>query len=127
MEAVSYLEELPFIDLLGIELSDVGDGYAEGDLEMREELSWSTDEMMAHSGVTFTLTEVTGAAALVSLHDPPVFTIDLDVTYLNAGYGDLSARAEVIRDGDDVAITEVRTFDENETTVSTATIVFQLT
>lgn len=126
MEPAQFLEELPFADLLGIELTEMNDGHAEGEIEMREELSWSTDEMIAHSGVTFTLTEVTGAAALVSLHDPPVFTVDIDVTYINPGRGDLSAEAMVVRDGENVGITEVKTFDEHQTAVSTATIVFQI-
>jgi uncharacterized protein (TIGR00369 family) len=126
MEPAQFLEELPFADLLGIELTEMNDGHAEGEIEMREELSWSTDEMMAHSGVTFTLTEVTGAAALVSLHDPPVFTVDIDVKYINPGRGDLSAEAMVVRDGENVGITEVKTFDEHQTAVSTATIVFQI-
>jgi uncharacterized protein (TIGR00369 family) len=126
MEPAHFLEDLPFANLLGIELTEMSDGHAEGKIEMREELSWSADEMMAHSGVTFTLTEITGAAALVSLHDPPVFTVDIDVKYINPGRGDLTAEAEVVRDGEDVGIAEVKTFDEHQTEVSTATIVFQI-
>lgn len=127
MEIDNFFEELPFVDLLGIELTDIDDGQAEGYIEMREELSWSTDDLMAHSGVTFTLTEVTGATAVVSLHDPPVFTVDIDVKYLNTGYGDLRSHAEVIRDGEEVGIVEVNVFDEEQSRVSCATIVFQLT
>lgn len=126
MEPARFLEELPFADLLGVELTEMSDGHAEGEIEMREELSWSPDELMAHSGVTFTLTEITGAAALVSLHEPPVFTIDIDVKYINPGRGDLTAEAEVVRDGEDVGIAEVKAFDEHQTEVSTATMVFQI-
>ncbi|WP_256566984.1 PaaI family thioesterase [Natrinema gelatinilyticum] len=120
-------EGLPFIDLLGIELTKMSDGRAQGYLEMREDLSWNTDELMAHSGVTFTLAEVTGAAAVVSVNDPPVFTVDMDVKFLNVGYGDLYSEAEVVRDGDDISIVQIDIVDENQSNVINATAVLKLT
>lgn len=62
---------------------------------MREEFSWNEDRVMAHGGVTFTLADTLGGAALVSLVDQPVPTIDKCIDYLEAGTGDLNAEAVV--------------------------------
>ncbi|WP_336133611.1 PaaI family thioesterase [Natronomonas amylolytica] len=127
MEIERFFEQLPFVNFLGIEVVEADNGRAEGYLEMQDELSWNANEQMAHSGVTFTLAEVTGAAAMVSLNEPPVFTIDIDVKYLNTGYGDLYAEAEVVRNGDEVGIVEVDVVDEDQSRVVGATAVLALT
>jgi uncharacterized protein (TIGR00369 family) len=127
MEIERFFEQLPFVNFLGIEVVEADNGRAEGYLEMQDELSWNADEQMAHSGVTFTLAEVTGAAAMVSLNEPPVFTVDIDVKYLNTGYGDLYAEAEVVRNGDEVGIVEVDVVDEDQSRVVGATAVLALT
>ncbi|WP_435347346.1 PaaI family thioesterase [Haloarchaeobius sp. HRN-SO-5] len=99
MDIEAFFEEMPFADLLGVEVTEAEDGHAEGRLEMREELSWNADQLMAHGGVTFTLADTVGGAALVSLVDQPVPTIDMRIDYLDAGTGDLYAEADVVRCG----------------------------
>jgi uncharacterized protein (TIGR00369 family) len=126
MEIENFFQQLPFVKLIGIELTEVKNGHAAGYLEMRDELSWSEDEHMAHSGVTFTLAEVTGAAAMVSVNEPPVFTVDIDLKYLNTGYGDLYAEAEVVRNGDEVGIVEIDVVDEDQSRVVGTTAVLAL-
>ncbi|WP_137287455.1 PaaI family thioesterase [Halorussus salinisoli] len=110
MDVESFFEEMPFADLLGVEVTEVEDGHAEGRLEMREELSWNADHMMAHGGVTFTLADTVGGAALVSLVDQPVPTIDMRIDYLEAGTGDLRAEADVVRCGSDVGVVDVEVY-----------------
>lgn len=127
MEIDRFFQQLPFVDLIGIEVTEAKDGRAAGYLEMRDELSWNEDEQMAHSGVTFTLAEVTGAAAMVSINEPPVFTVDIDLKYLNTGYGDLYAEAEVVRNGDEVGIVEINVIDDDQSRVVGATAVLALT
>jgi uncharacterized protein (TIGR00369 family) len=107
MDIESFFENMPFADLLGIEVTEAADGHAEGSLEMRQELSWNEDTVMAHGGVTFTLADTVGGAALVSLVDQPVPTIDLRNDYLEAGTGDLRAEADVVRLGGDVGAVDV--------------------
>ena len=107
MDVESFFEEMPFADLLGVEVTEVEDGHAEGRVEMREELSWNADRLMAHGGVTFTLADTVGGAALVSLVDQPVPTIDMRIDYLEAGTGDLYAEADVVRCGSDVGVVDV--------------------
>jgi uncharacterized protein (TIGR00369 family) len=112
MDVEAFLERMPFTDLLGIEVTEVGDGHAEGRVEMREELAWDAEGTTAHGGVTFTLADTVGGAALLSQVEQPVPTIDMRIDYLEAGTGDLSAAAEVVRLGDDIAVVEVTVCSE---------------
>jgi uncharacterized protein (TIGR00369 family) len=116
MDVEDFFEEMPFADLLGVEVTEVEDGHAEGELEMREDLSWNADHMMAHGGVTFTLADTVGGAALVSLVDQPVPTIDMRIDYLEAGTGDLRAEADVVRCGDDVGVVDVEVYAVDDDT-----------
>lgn len=114
MDIEEFFETMPFADLVGVELTTVADGHAEGRVEMREDLSWNADRMMAHGGVTFTLADTVGGAALVSLVDQPVPTIDMRIDYLSAGTGDLTAEADVVRHGGDVGVVDVSVYVDDE-------------
>lgn len=113
MNIEAFFEGMPFADLLGVEVTEAADGHAEGRLEMREELSWNQDRLVAHGGVAFTLADTVGGAALVSLNDQPVPTIDMRIDYLSAGTGDLYAEADVVRNGSDVGSVDVNVYDED--------------
>ena len=112
MDIDAFFESMPFASMLGVEVLEATDGEARGRLEMRDELSWNADELMAHGGVTFTLADTIGGAALVSLVEQPVPTIDMRIDYLNVARGDLEAEAEVVRLGGDVGVSEVMVTDE---------------
>jgi uncharacterized protein (TIGR00369 family) len=116
MDIEAFFENMPFADLLGVEVTTVADGHAEGRIEMREDLSWNEDQVMAHGGVTFTLADTVGGAALVSLVDQPVPTIDMRIDYLEAGTGDLRAEADVVREGGDVGVVDVDVFAVDDDT-----------
>jgi uncharacterized protein (TIGR00369 family) len=126
MDIEAFFESMPFADLLGVEVTAAEDGHAEGVLEMREELSWNADRLMAHGGVTFTLADTVGGAALVSLVDQPVPTIDMRIDYLEAGTGDLSAEADVVRRGSDVGVVDVDVYAEDDTLVADARGVYKM-
>src|SRR6056297_4239817 len=125
MDVENFFEEMPFADLLGVEVTEVEDGHAEGRVEMREELSWNADRQMAHGGVTFTLADTVGGAALVSLVDQPVPTIDMRIDYIEAGTGDLHAEADVVRNGSDVGVVDVTVRDEDDEHVAEARGVYK--
>ncbi len=112
MDIDAFFESMPFASMLGVEVLEATDGEARGRLDMRDELSWNADELMAHGGVTFTLADTIGGAALVSLVEQPVPTIDMRIDYLNVARGDLEAEAEVVRLGGDVGVSEVMVTDE---------------
>jgi uncharacterized protein (TIGR00369 family) len=117
MDIEAFFEGMPFAKLLGVEVTEVEDGHAEGYLEMNEDLSWNEDRLMAHGGVTFTLADTVGGAALVSLVDQPVPTIDMRIDYLDAATGDLYAEADVVRCGDDVGTVDVDVFAAEDDTL----------
>jgi uncharacterized protein (TIGR00369 family) len=125
MNVEAFFQDMPFADLLGIEVTTVDDGHAEGRIEMREELSWNADRVMAHGGVTFTLADTVGGAALVSLVDQPVPTIDMRIDYLEAGTGDLRAEADVMRLGNDVGTVDVAVYAGDGTQVADARGVYK--
>ncbi|GAA0682494.1 PaaI family thioesterase [Natronoarchaeum mannanilyticum] len=125
MDIEAFFENMPFADLLGVEVTTVDDGHAEGHIEMREELSWNEDKVMAHGGVTFTLADTVGGAALVSIVDQPVPTIDMRIDYLEAGTGDLRAEADVVRQGGDVGVVDVDVYAEDGAHVADARGVYK--
>ncbi|WP_433630913.1 PaaI family thioesterase [Halomicrococcus sp. NG-SE-24] len=125
MDIEAFFEDMPFADLLGVEVTAAEDGHAEGRIEMREELSWNRDRQMAHGGVTFTLADTVGGAALVSLNDQPVPTIDMRIDYIEAGTGDLYAEADVVRNGSDVGVVDVSVHDEDDEHVAEARGVYK--
>ena len=125
MDIEEFFETMPFADLLGVEVTEAEDGHAEGRLEMREELSWNADRLMAHGGVTFTLADTVGGAALVSVVDQPVPTIDMRIDYLEAGTGDLYAEADVVRCGSDVGVVDVNVYAEDDTLIADARGVYK--
>lgn len=125
MDVEAFFENMPFADLLGVEVTEVDDGHAAGYIEMREELSWNEDRVMAHGGVTFTLADTVGGAALVSLVDQPVPTIDMRIDYLEAGTGDLHAEADVVRLGGDVGVVDVEVYADDNVQVADARGVYK--
>jgi len=125
MDVESFFEEMPFADLLGIELTEIEDGHAEGRLEMRQDLSWHSERVLAHGGVTYTLADTVGGAALVSIVEQPVPTIDMRIDYLEAGTGDLEAEAEVVRCGSDVGVVDVLVTAEDGTAIADARGVYK--
>ncbi|ELZ98149.1 thioesterase [Haloferax mucosum ATCC BAA-1512] len=125
MDIEEFFESMPFARLLGVEVTEAVDGHAEGYIEMREELSWNADTVMAHGGVTFTLADTIGGAALVSEVDQPVPTIDMRIDYLNAGTGDLRAEADVARLGGDVGTVDVDVYATDGSHIATARGVYK--
>jgi uncharacterized protein (TIGR00369 family) len=125
MDVDAFFEGMPFADLLGIEVTEAADGHAEGRVTVTEELSWDADDVKAHGGVTFTLADTVGGAALVSLVDRPVPTVDMRIDYLAVGAGDLHAEADVVRRGSDVGVVDVAVFDESGEQVADARGVYK--
>ncbi|XVH31408.1 PaaI family thioesterase [Haloferacaceae archaeon DSL9] len=125
MDIKEFFETMPFADLLGVDVTTAADGHAEGRIEMRQDLSWNADRQMAHGGVTFTLADTVGGAALVSLVGQPVPTIDMRIDYLEAGTGDLFAEADVLRLGGEVGVVDVTVSDEAGTRLADARGVYK--
>jgi uncharacterized protein (TIGR00369 family) len=126
MDIEAFFESMPFTDMLGVEVTEAADGHAEGKLAMREELSWDAERLVAHGGATFTLADTVGGAALVSLVDQPVPTVDMRIDYIEAASGDLYAEADVVRQGGDVGVVDVEVrAAEDDTLVADARGVYK--
>jgi uncharacterized protein (TIGR00369 family) len=119
------MEYIPFARHLGIEVIDAEEGYAEGQLELTDNLSSNPGHLIAHGGVAFALADTVGGAAVVSLNYTVTPTIDMRIDYLNPATTDLIAEAEVIRNGDSVAVADIDIRDQNDTEIATARGVYK--
>lgn len=120
MTVVDIFNEIPFAKHLGIEVTEAEDGYAEGRLELDAEHSSNPATMIGHGGVTYSLADTVGGAAVVSITEDVAPTIDMRMDYLAPVTQDIRAEAEVVRNGGSMAVVEVEVYDAEETHVATA-------
>lgn len=125
MELKKVFDFIPFVRELGIEITEIEDGYAEGKLELEEQHSSNPDQMIAHGGVTYSLADTIGGAAVFSLKRVPTPTIDMRMDYLHPAKNDLIATAEVVRYGGSVAVAEIDIDDTEGVLVAKATGVYK--
>lgn len=120
------MEPDPFAKFLGMEILEMEDGYAEGKLELRSELSSTPDSMIAHGGVPYALADHTGGAAAVSTDNWPTPTIDMRIDYLSPVTEDLYAEAEVLRVGQSFATVAVELTTHGDGTVAVGRGVYKV-
>jgi uncharacterized protein (TIGR00369 family) len=121
MDVSEIFERMPFSDVLGMEMREIGDGRAVGELELSAEHSSSPETLIAHGGVTYALADTVGGAAVISASGTVAPTIDMRIDYLSPATGGvLRAEAEVVRNGNHVAAVEVEITDKDGTAIATA-------
>jgi uncharacterized protein (TIGR00369 family) len=125
MDVTDIFEYMPFTNLLGIEITEAADGYAEGRVEMREDLSSVPGRSIAHGGVTYSLADTVGGAAVISQTQDVSPTVDMRMDYLAPATDDLFAEAEVLRLGGSVAVTSIDVWDVDDHHVATARGVYK--
>lgn len=121
--------EVPFSDLVGIELLACEAGSAELAVTLRDELcnSWG----VVHGGVAMTLLDVAMAHAARSPNQPghattgSVVTIEMKTSFMRPGVGRLTARAKVLRRTASLAFCEASIEDEERQLVAHATGTFK--
>ncbi|MUV85556.1 hotdog fold thioesterase [Natronomonas sp. CBA1123] len=118
MSTEEFINSAPLVQLLGIEITEANDGYAEGKLDLRKELSGHSDKVIAHGGVTYSLADTVGGAAMMSKINQPPPTIDMRVDYLNAGTGTLFAEATVERVSRSAGVVHVNITDNEDTRIA---------
>lgn len=114
MGLLDRLNEAPFRQHVGIEITRIEDGYAEGRLSLQETYSSNTEWTVAQGGVTFTLADSLGGAAVVSKKKRPTPTIDFRIDYLNPATEDLLGWAEIVRYGSESAVVNVKITDTTD-------------
>ena len=118
-------DRYPFGEHLGLEITDVGDGYVEGRLDMEDYHSLSESMLLAHGAVPFGLADSLSAAALASVEGNPGPTIDVRIDYLRPATGDIHGSAEVVRYGEETGIVEADIYDEDDRRVATTRGVYK--
>ena len=114
MSIEAIFEQIPFAKELGVELDEVSDGHAEGRLPLREEHSSNPGRLIAHGGVTYSLADIVGGAAVVSQSESVSPTIDMRMDYLAPATADLRAVADVVRFGGSVATVDIEVYATDE-------------
>ena len=105
----SEFREVPFIAHLGLELSDIGRGWAETELVVAERHAQA--QGLVHAGVLATMVDHTAGASGWTLAPPgsAVVTVEFKINLLRpASGGRLVCRAEVIKPGRMVTVVEAR-------------------
>lgn len=125
MSIEAIFEQIPFAKELGIELDTVEDGHAEGRLPLREEHSSNPGHLIAHGGVTYSLADTVGGAAVVSKSESVSPTIDMRMDYLAPATADLRAVADVVRFGGSVATVDIDVYDADDHHVASARGVYK--
>lgn len=125
MTLESIFNDIPFVESLGIEVTEAADGHAEGHLPLREEHTTNPHGGVAHGGVTYSLADTVGGAAVVSLTENVAPTVDMRMDYLAPATDDLTAEADVVRHGGSVAVVNVEVHDADDHHVATARGVYK--
>ncbi len=125
MDVTEIFSYMPFTNLVGIEVTEAADGYAEGRVSMREELSSVPGGSVAHGGVTYSLADTVGGAAVITLSEDVSPTVDMRMDYLAPATDDLVAEAEVLRMGGSVAVASIDVWDVEDHHVATARGVYK--
>ncbi len=120
MDPKTHYNASPFVNHLGIKVTKIENGEAEGKLELGEDHSSQPDRIIAHGGVTFSFADTIGGAAAFSLHNRPTPTIDMRIDYLYPAMSNLLAESRVIRYGGSTAVCEVDVMDVEENHVARA-------
>ena len=119
-------EAAPFLEHLGLKLSDLGHGWCESTLAVRPK--HLQQDGYIHAGVQATLADHTagGAGGTLIRHDQTVLTIEFKINLLRPASGDrLRCRATVLRAGKTIIVAESEVFawkDGEEKLAAKATV-----
>lgn len=118
--ARSLVKQVPFVELLGIELVDIEPGWAT--CRLRVEAKHTRGAAFMHGGVTASLVDTVAAFAVGSLTGSPAHavTVDLTVHYLRPIRAEARATARVLREGKRLLTVSAEVFDETGELAATA-------
>jgi uncharacterized protein (TIGR00369 family) len=117
----------PYYETIGIEITAIDDGTANGRLAVDESVSATPGDPIAHGGAVASLADSVAYWAVSSANDFAVTpTIDIRVDYLAPATDDVRATATIERNGDHVGNVDVHVEREGDgETVATARGVFK--
>lgn len=115
------LSTVPYAQLIGIELEEIGSGTATLSVKVRKELT--QNHGVVHGGAVASLIDTSMAFAIITLLEPGerVTTVDLTISYLRpVTKGLLTAQARVIRAGRRLFVVSADVFAGNVKPTATA-------
>jgi len=115
------MAQVPYAQLLGIQVERLSPGEAKLSLPIRHELM--QNHGVVHGGAIASIIDSATAFAILTLLEPDerVTTVDLTVNYLRpATKGNLFATARVVRQGRRLIALSAEATDDNETLLATA-------
>jgi acyl-CoA thioesterase len=115
------LDEIPYVQFLGIKLEQIASGVATLSLEIAERLKRNNG--IAHGGAIASLIDTATAFATLSVLKPDQrsTTVDLTIHFLRPlGGGKATAIAEVVRAGKRIVVVSAKVFDGGENLAATA-------
>ncbi len=115
------LNDIPYVQFLGIALEQVGRGNAVLSLEIADRLKRNNG--IAHGGAIASLIDTATAFATLTLlkSDQHSTTVDLTIHFLRPlGSGKATAEAEVVREGRRVVVVSAKVFGSDGTLAATA-------
>lgn len=125
--AHKFIEYLPHAKALGMQIVEIGDGWAEITMPYDERLIGDPKTRVIHGGAVSALMDTCGGAAVMSHPDAPAgtATIDLRIDYMRGATPGqtIRAKAEVYHITRSVAFVRATARDEDNT-VATATGAF---
>jgi uncharacterized protein (TIGR00369 family) len=109
--------QIPFNNMMGLELLEADRGYVKVRLPFRESFIGDFRRKAIHGGVISGLMDnVGGAAAMSTMNHMDEFlaTVDLRIDYLEPGYPeDIIAEGHVIRSGKNIIVTKMTAYQHN--------------
>jgi len=121
---VDFGVDIPFVKLLGFELTGFADGHSEIVFAPRPEHLNSF--AVVHGGATMTLLDVSMATAARSVEpDMGVVTIEMKTSFMQAARGRMVAKGRLMHRTNTMAFTESTLFDEKGRACAHATGTFK--
>lgn len=120
-KAKGVFETIPFVQLVGLKLTDMRDGEATVNLKMRDELR--QPHGLLHGGATATLIDTAMAFAVVTKleRQEKASTVDLNVYYLRPVVdGEIECTAKIVKTGIRLLTVSAEVFNEEGKLIATA-------
>lgn len=111
-------ELIPFNKYIGLELTELEEGYAKAVVKFKPELIGDGRIKAIHGGViSASMDAVGGIAGITTLHsmDDKIVTVDMRVDYIRSARNtDLIIEAKIVRSGNKIITTNMQVFAVND-------------
>lgn len=122
--AESFMAKNAFARFLGMEVTDVGEGYAKGEILMKEEFSNYSNTL--HGAVYFALADTLAGIASKTYGNSSV-TLEGKMNFIKAvKSGKIIGEVHKITHGRTVSVYEAKVYDEENNIVATASYTFYM-